>query len=751
MSDENTFSNKLKSLRTGKGTQRGTQWTQTQVAEKLEVSRATYNYWENGVRLPSDYHFEKIVELLKPSQEDVEELYRLKARVPPVLHTLPFLRNRFFTGRETKLEQLGHLLQEHGSVAINQPVSISGLGGIGKTQLALEYAHRSYPDVYRAVFWMKAEGEPRLQAQYDDLAQLLGLPEHSEHDSAQRVQAVKQWMENHTEWLLVLDNADDLYLARGFLPAKPRGHIIVTTRSQMVSALGTKAMHIELDAMEPAEGLFFLLKRAMLVNREDEISSLATGTRDAARELVRLFGGHPLALDQAGAYVEETGTTFADYIQLYQQERHYLLHRRGLSESQYSDYQASVAATIALSFRKAREKQPVAADLLYFCSFLIPDAMPEELLYRADGFKFTTLSFDEAIAILQRYSLIKRNAHEKLLSMHHLVQDVLISTMSLDLRKQWFLCVQRTLSKAEEEDLWGKRTSLQDRQHFRKNNVGLELPKPGRSLSWHARLALRWADGRNEDSILFPSSTIIKLFLKGEPVFSPEERKHSELKHREAELQGQLSLREKKYGTDHLELLMDLLNLGDLCVERGKYDQAEALYERAARIYEHHLKYEDNSADVTALLETSMAQDDQFGALREHAASPLGHLREKGNSLAAFDLFTRHMLMSHAFYKWAQLSQIRKKHEQAISLYEQALNVLAKSWDRPNLYAVVIKRNYIAFLRSIGRDGLAAAVASSLEPNLDSFLAPTSFEDLLLMMYAFDEDETLLQELDDLG
>src|SRR6185312_12457001 len=128
------------------------------------------------------------------SFEDRKDDLPVKPQVPPEtpeIHNLRFQRNPFFTGREAPLKQLRQQLQENGSVAINQPLSVSGLGGIGKTQLALEYAYQSYRTVYQAVFWVDATNKETLQSDYDELAHLLELPERTESDKNRRIQAVK--------------------------------------------------------------------------------------------------------------------------------------------------------------------------------------------------------------------------------------------------------------------------------------------------------------------------------------------------------------------------------------------------------------------------------------------------------------------------------------------------------------------------------------------------------------------------------
>ena len=132
------------------------------------------------------------------------------------------------------------------ATALAQPQAISGLGGIGKTQIALEYAY-SYRDSYHAVFWVRAATRETLVLDYVSMADLLCLPEKDEQDQNITVLAVKRWLAENTNWLLILDNADELEMVQDFLPAGSKGHIILTTRASATRGFATR---IEVNRME---------------------------------------------------------------------------------------------------------------------------------------------------------------------------------------------------------------------------------------------------------------------------------------------------------------------------------------------------------------------------------------------------------------------------------------------------------------------------------------------------------------------
>jgi hypothetical protein len=132
--------------------------------------------------------------------------------------TIPYPRNPVFTGREALLAHLATQLQAGQTMALTQPPqAISGLGGVGKTQLAVEYAYQHRAD-YQAVLWARAESTEALTSSCVALAKELNLSQKDERDTTLIVAAVQRWLCSNTGWLLILGNADDLAVVREFLP-----------------------------------------------------------------------------------------------------------------------------------------------------------------------------------------------------------------------------------------------------------------------------------------------------------------------------------------------------------------------------------------------------------------------------------------------------------------------------------------------------------------------------------------------------
>ena len=260
----------------------------------------------------------------------------------PHAWTVPYQRNPFFTGREEVLENLYDSLRVGKTVAVVQPRALTGLGGIGKTQTAVEYAYRYYSDYPEAILWARADSREGLVADFGAMARALHLPEEAQ-DQNLVIDAVKRWLKEHANWLLILDNVEDLTMIKSVLPSAHRGHILLTTRIQ---ATGEMARSVEMEKMEPKEGTLFLLRRASMLAPEALLNAASEADKTKAQAISQVMDGLPLALDQAGAYIEETGCSLSDYLDFFEQRRKKLLKRRGPPSS---DHPEAVATTWSLS------------------------------------------------------------------------------------------------------------------------------------------------------------------------------------------------------------------------------------------------------------------------------------------------------------------------------------------------------------------------------------------------------------------
>lgn len=362
---------------------------------------------------------------------------------------VPYLRNTHFTGREALLQELHETFNTANVVKLtyvpNTPRAIRGLGGIGKTQTAIEYAYR-YKHNYEAVLWVKADTSANIETDFKSIAQLLDLPEK---EGKNVVAAVQRWLQDHTNWLLIFDNADDLKIVQDFLPTSDSGNVLLTTRAYAVDALATP---VEINIMEDDEGVLFLLRRAGILKPTASLRDSSDADRSCAKEVVQEMGGLPLALDQAGAYIGETGSSISNYLSLYRTRRYSLLKQS--SELSPSKYPHTVATVWSISFEEVNKANLAATKLLRLCTFLDPDAIPEEIIaggVETLGPVLGSISsdhgkMDEIIRELLRFSLIRRNSQT--LTIHRLVQAVIRDSMDEEAEHIWAERAVRTVYHA---------------------------------------------------------------------------------------------------------------------------------------------------------------------------------------------------------------------------------------------------------------------------------------------------------------
>ncbi|MEM1426866.1 MAG: NB-ARC domain-containing protein [Cyanobacteria bacterium P01_H01_bin.130] len=342
---------------------------------------------------------------------------------------MPLERNRCFTGRETVLTQLRQALEQEGRAGVSQVQAIAGLGCVGKTQTALEYAHRYFYDVpeterYQAVFWVRVDTEQALQSGYQRIADKLKLREAGAKEPEVVVLAVQRWFGEHSGWLLVLDNADQPDFVADYLPRQGQGHVLITSRRQDLQQLGV-VQPLSLNTLDPGEAVAFLLRRT---GRDSGAVEL-----QAVEELAAELGYLPLALEQAAAYMVTTGAGFGDYLGSYRGRRLELLDRAGPMLGEYRD---PIATTWNINFQAVEEASIAAADLLRLSAFLHPDSIPYDLIVSGvellgepiqealADIEDNPLAFVELLEPLRRYSLV-RSEVEQTYSVHRLVQEVL--------------------------------------------------------------------------------------------------------------------------------------------------------------------------------------------------------------------------------------------------------------------------------------------------------------------------------------
>lgn len=353
----------------------------------------------------------------------------------PSYWNVPYARNPFFTGREQTLASLRSRLDTSGRVALTQ--ALAGMGGIGKTQTALEYAYR-YRDAYRAVMWVAADTEITIRTSLVAVAAGLGLVGEGDPDHGRAIEALKRWCDTNGQWLLIFDNADHPLLLKPYLPLQPRGHILLTTRAHVLDSIGV-ARSLDVTEMPQSEAVAFLFSRTgRNVENADE--------RTAAAALATELGGLPLALEQAAAFMTAHDTPFRDYLTSYHKRQLELLNE---SRPVVGDYPSSVDTTWRLNFAEVNRASEAAGDVLRVSSFLQPESIPVEIFTQGGSELGASISAygaqaaddpvirDKLLEPLTRYSLIRRDIEALTYTVHRLVQAVVRQSLDDDARRQW--------------------------------------------------------------------------------------------------------------------------------------------------------------------------------------------------------------------------------------------------------------------------------------------------------------------------
>lgn len=350
------------------------------------------------------------------------QVRRSGEEVPPVWGNIP-PPNPNFTGRGELLSQLGERLGA-GTTAV-LPATLHGMGGIGKTQMATEYIYRHLQD-YDIVWWIQATRSTQIHASLTELAQHLRLPGADEANTA--VPAVKEALRlgrPYRRWLLVFDSAEDPDMVRPFFPVGGPGDILVTSRNPNWAGV---ARPLEVAVFERSESKMLLSRRGPQLDDAD------------ADRIAEKLGDLPLAIEQAAAWLAETGMTAREYLQLFDEKVAEIL-----DTSNPQDYETSVAAAWNVSFDQLSVSNPAAHQLLQVCAFFAPEPVSRTLFAGVRGLTVSPeldialrdpIKLGRAVRDINRFGLAKIDHRTDTILLHRLVQLVLRNRMSEQHRKE---------------------------------------------------------------------------------------------------------------------------------------------------------------------------------------------------------------------------------------------------------------------------------------------------------------------------
>ena len=605
-------------------------WSQQDVADHVGTTRNNVSRWELGRTTPGPYFRVKLCEIFAKQPQELGLLNNFADGEQLPFHTLlpetlevsssflsrrlpfwhvPYQRNPFFTGRDNLLQFLHGMLQQGKSVSLTQSCSLNGLGGIGKTQTVVEYAYR-YCREYMAIFWITADTYDTITSDFVTIANLLDLPEKNHQNHSQIIAAVTRWLNGHKGWLLIFDNIEDIALVKAFLPRTYQGSLLLTSRLQSLRSL---AESVKMQEMTRREGAHFLLRRSGLLGSVASLDEIPETDYALAVGISEALGDLPLALDEAGTYISETRCSLRDFLDQFRDRPVRLLNKR----EGYADHPLSVAKTFAFAFEKIQQKNPISAELLMFCAFLAPDAIPEALFTQGAFHQLEPIAqalitdpwqYNEALKDLLAYSLIQRNPKAEMLHIHRLVQVVLKDALSLQEQEIWIKRVIHVLN-------WlfpsGHQTGLTLEQW---RWCGKLLPH---ALACFTLSEQRVCTSQEVSSLLMKTASYLRErahYAEAEPLlqralaiceqelgpFHPDTAQNlNDLavlytylrRYKEAEplLLRTLAICEQILGPSHTHTSIGLANLAQLYAELGRYEEVEPLLQRALKIREQTL------------------------------------------------------------------------------------------------------------------------------------------------------------------
>ncbi|KAL4813075.1 hypothetical protein BDW67DRAFT_117571 [Aspergillus spinulosporus] len=348
---------------------------------------------------------------------------------------IPFPRNQEFVGRTSILEQLKSRVLPIGTTS---RLVLFGLGGVGKSHIAIEFAHKIYTELQASVLWVSASSIDRFREGYNAI-----FDEHISSDSdanCDKAARVKEWLEKeHDEWVLIIDNADETSLFEPFnqgkqsgnqsilefIPESQHGVILVTTRNRAAGVKFTKGAAKALIEVKPmtSEEAKLLIKSNVTdqVLEEDELDRLS-----------ELLGHLPLAIVQAAAFMQENSMSVSEYIELYNDSEETsmdLLCEPFETLGRDTGVPNAVATTLIVSLDQIKDRDPKAVEILQLIPFLDRNEVPKSLVQHRIK---RPLELTKALGTLKAFSLIVPTNGKGDFSFHRLVQLVLRKWLILE-------------------------------------------------------------------------------------------------------------------------------------------------------------------------------------------------------------------------------------------------------------------------------------------------------------------------------
>ncbi|KAL2810437.1 putative kinesin light chain [Aspergillus granulosus] len=513
---------------------------------------------------------------------------------------IPFARNPYFVGRQDEIQQLEDLISMPNGP---KKLAITGLGGVGKTQIALELAYRirdRQPECL--IFWVPCTSYEAVEQACMTIARLVGIQGVEPAEVKERLRTY--FSQTNEKWILIFDNADKMDMwfkgnptappLKSIIPWSENGHVLFTSRNRKLAAkLASPNVHTipDVDERTAKEILRKLLIRKDLLLDDYVISTLL-------KQLAFL----PLAISQAVAYINQNDISLARYISLLGKQEISmieLLSKEFEDDGRYAEIQNPVATTWLVSFLQIQQMDEVASDYLLFMACISPRDIPEAILPPATSAKKV-----EALGLLKAYSFVSTQVDDSILSLHRLVH----------------LATRNWLRETETFKIWVERAASHLDKIFPSDEH--KNRQMWRGYLPHALYLVDSAEFQaqqdNHDDFLKRIGSCLQ----------------SDGRYAEAEIlfQNVLKIRERACGPEHLDTLTSVSQLGSVLARQGKYKEAEAMHQQALKGREKALGPEH--PDTLTSMHNLAFTLNQLGKISDALRSDHPH------TISAFDAFS---------------------------------------------------------------------------------------------------------------
>ncbi|KAI3530692.1 hypothetical protein CABS02_14420 [Colletotrichum abscissum] len=530
-------------------------------------------------------------------------LYRPEDSCQKPHFIVPFGRNENFVGRNAILTRLLERIPPSTNKDDCQRTAIVGLGGIGKTQVAIEVAYRvrdAHPDC--SIFWVPAVNTVMFENAYREIGRALNIQD-IEDDQADVKGLVKATLErdNSDSWLLIVDNADDTELLftssklTSCLPSSRKGSILLTTRNHQAAARFSRSLSMRLVEMDTMEATNLLCKGL----DEGQFSDSQSTT-----QLLEYLAYLPLAIRQAAAYMSSnqnvTVSKYLGYCKASDDKLVKLLSKDFDDQDRYEDIRNPVATTWLISFDHISRDNRLAAKYLSCMCYLaekdIPRALlpPEEVEMETDD----EMNADEAIGTLIAYAFILQRDAADRFDIHRLVRLVMQNWLREQGREEqqvtetiYWLCERFPWPKHENREVWvaylpHAQAALQVQNWCTDAELLCDLLSSiGRSKDLLGKYNEAEQMHRQalelKEKVLGPENpdTLISMNNLAEVLRSQGKYDEAEQMHRQ-----ELELCEKVLGPENPDTLISMNNLAEVLRSQGKYDEAEEMHRQALEL-----------------------------------------------------------------------------------------------------------------------------------------------------------------------